>query len=180
MTGSNFVKALLVAALASAFVGCGTASAQQSRMPFNAAGVKLQFNNSAAAAASTTRTGTIQVTFNITIKSTIPTATPIYCSAGVSASDSSYLDSYYESATATAVRNGNTATCKVSIPFQWVMTGTGGGYAVSYDIYAQPTNSNVGYILYLSGLRTSSHQPVSAAPFPTNGQTVTYSYNVVL
>ena len=146
-------------------------------MPFNAAGVKLQFNNSAAAAVSTTHTGTVQVTFNITIKSAIPTSTPIYCSTNISASDSGYSDYYSEAATAIAVHNGNTATCKASIPFQWVMTGTGRRYAVWYDIYAQPTNSNA---LYLSGLRTSSHQPVSAAPFPTNGQTVTHSYNVVL
>jgi hypothetical protein len=181
MIGSrHIVKTSLVAALASAFVGCGTASAQQSHSPFNAAGVKLQFNSTAAAAASTTHTGTIQVTFNITIKSAIPTSTPIYCEADLSASDSGYLDFYSEGATATAVRNGNTATCKASIPYQWVMAGSGGGYAVWYYIYAQPTNGNAGNILYPSGLRSTSHQIISAAPFPTNGQTVTYSYNVVL
>ncbi len=180
MTDLRYIaKASLVAAFAGVFVGCGAASAQQmSRSPFNPAGVKLQFNNSAAAAASTTHTGTIQVTFNISIKSAIPTSTPIYCEADVSASDSGYLDSYYETATATASRNGSTATCTVKIPFGWVMTGTGGGYSVSYGVYSIPANGAVSG-MYGFGLRSTSRSVVSAAPFPTNGQTVPYSYNIV-
>ena len=47
MTGSRYVvKASLVAALASAFVGCGIASAQQSHSPFaNLLGTRLQLGN---------------------------------------------------------------------------------------------------------------------------------------
>ncbi len=179
MIGSKrIVKASLLAALASTLAG-GAAFAQQSHPPFNPAGVKLKFDNSVAPAAAVTHTGTVQVTFTITIKSTIPTSTPIYCTTNVVASDTGGLDNYFEFATATALRTGNTATCKASIPFQWVMSAAGGGYSVQYDIYAQSTTSLSG-MLSTSALRETSRLAILAAPFPANGQTASYSYNIVL
>ena len=78
--------------------------------------------------ATTTHSGTVQVTFKIQVKSAaISASTPIYCEVDVSASDANYANSFYETAVATASRTGSTATCTVNVPYQWLM-GTGGGY----------------------------------------------------
>ena len=175
MIGSrHIVIALLVASVC---VGsAGIAFAQQSRSPFNPNGVKLQFNNTAATATTTTHSGTIKVTFNIQIKSAaIPTTVPIYCEADVSASDANYVSSYSETAVATASRNGSTATCTVNIPYQWLME-TGGGYSVGYYVSALPKDVTS----YLLGLRSTSHQAMSGVPFPANGQVTPYTFNIVL
>ena len=113
MTGiKSIVRASLVAALAM-LIGGGIASAQQSHSPFNSpASIRLQFDSPATA--TTTRTGTIQVTINITVKSAI--STPILCEAQVAASDADYANSYLETTTATASRGTTTATCTVNVP----------------------------------------------------------------
>ena len=164
----GIVRASLVAALASMLMGGGTASAQQSHSPFNSpASIRLQFDSPATA--TTTRTGTIQVTINITVKSAI--STPILCQASVVASDATLATQYIETATATASRGTTTATCTVNVPYQWVL-GTGGGYAVWYDVYTTSSNG--------TSLRSTSRLTVTAGSFPANGQTAPHTFNVTL
>jgi hypothetical protein len=63
------------------------------------------------------RYGTYELTINITIKSAIPTSQPIYCWLGVQPVLYSLFN--YDTAQKTATRSGNTATCKVTIPYSW-------------------------------------------------------------
>jgi hypothetical protein len=76
-----------------------------------------------AAAATTTYTGTIETTVTVTLKTALPKGGTVACrveadptSEGVSG------DVFYEeTATAIATVSGSTATCKVNIPFSWLL-----------------------------------------------------------
>ena len=170
----RFFKALLVAAYASAFLGCGGASAQVlSRIPLFSPNMHLQFG-SPPAPSTTTHAGTIQVTFNITVKSPPPPAPQgfsmgLWCEADVVASDASYANTYYEAQAAQVLINNSTTTttCSVSIPYQWSM-GHGGGYAVWYSIYQGLSSPS----------RVTQRYAISADKFPQDGQTTNYTFNV--
>lgn len=81
---------------------------------------------SADTTATTTYTGTIEATITITLKTALPKGGAIVCSVGAIASSESETDPledvvYDESATSLATVSGSTATCKVSIPFSWLL-----------------------------------------------------------
>jgi hypothetical protein len=75
------------------------------------------------AAATTTFTGTVEVTVAITLKTPLATGGQVACSveADATSSGSSGGVDYDEHATKLATVSGSTATCKVSIPFSWLM-----------------------------------------------------------
>jgi hypothetical protein len=77
-------------------------------------------------AVTTTYSGTIEVTVTITLKTALPKGDSVACSVGAVANSDSetnpLLDvAYDESATSLASVSGSTATCKVSIPYSWVL-----------------------------------------------------------
>ena|ERR1700678_693692 len=78
-----------------------------------------------AAAATTTYSGTIETTVTITLKTALPTGGTISCAVGAAAiSENETTDAvvaFSESATSIATVSGSTATCKVSIPYSWVL-----------------------------------------------------------
>jgi hypothetical protein len=116
--------------------------------------------------ADTTYTGTIKLVFAITIKSTIPTSDTIKCFAGITATDSTFTRDYLESASVSATRTGNAASCTVSVPYQWVLG-------------ASPT-FNAGYTISAASLRSSGLALTSGAPVGAVGSTTTVNYNVTL
>jgi hypothetical protein len=76
-------------------------------------------------AATTTYTGEIEATVTITLKTALPKGGTIACTVGATAiSDSETTDAtvgFVESATSVATVSGSTATCKVNIPYSWVL-----------------------------------------------------------
>ena len=76
-----------------------------------------------APAATTTYTGTIEATINITLKTALPKGDVIVCSVDAFADSEGAAGSldYEEDAASTAAVSGSTATCKVNIPFSWVL-----------------------------------------------------------
>jgi hypothetical protein len=67
-------------------------------------------------------TGTISVTFTITVKSTIPSTTSITCTVSAEVVDPQNIIS--EEAAVIATRSGSKATCTVSIPYSWLLTAS--------------------------------------------------------
>ena len=76
-------------------------------------------------AATTTYSGTIEVTVNITLKTALPSGDVIACSVDAVASSESETTAtsvaYDDSAASLATVSGSSATCKVNIPFSWVL-----------------------------------------------------------
>jgi hypothetical protein len=75
------------------------------------------------AATTTTFTGTIEVTIVITLKTALATGGQVACTleADATSSGSSGEVGYVESATHLATVAGSTATCKVNVPFSWLL-----------------------------------------------------------
>jgi hypothetical protein len=117
----------------------------------------------AYAAAATT--GTIQVTFDVTIVSTIPTTDDIVCEATATVDDTSGV--FKEVASAIATRSGSTATCEVSIPYSWTLTGTTDSMTLSYGL-GWPSGASTDSIT--APLRTSS-RPGPSVAVPASGTT---------
>jgi hypothetical protein len=78
-----------------------------------------------AAAATTTYTGTVEATGTITLKTARPSGDKIVCTVTADASSENEtagtVFDYDESASSIATVSGSTATCKVNIPFSWVL-----------------------------------------------------------
>jgi hypothetical protein len=74
--------------------------------------------------ATTTVSGTLQLTLTVTLVSAIPAGALIQCMLSAQVSDSdqpSVLDDISESDTVSPTRSGATALCKMAIPYQWVL-----------------------------------------------------------
>jgi len=127
---------------------------QDSKGNFHAVGTTPEIAD--AAAATTTYSGTIEATVTITLKTALPKGGTIACTVGASASSDSVTGDvgFTESATSVATVSGSTATCKVNIPYSWVLftpststtspvinTLTGG---LSVIMYSPVTTSIVG------------------------------------
>jgi hypothetical protein len=76
-------------------------------------------------AATTTYSGTIEVTVTITLKTALPKGDSVACSVdaiAISESETTAASvTYDEIATSVATVSGSTATCKVNIPYSWVL-----------------------------------------------------------
>jgi hypothetical protein len=131
--------ALVTAIALGALGGLAIAHAQTSNAPFqkkvfgfqdSRTGVFHPLGRSAdlteSPAATTTYTGTIEVTVTITLKTALPSGDKVACNVGAVASSESEASpfttiAYDESAISTASVSGSTATCKVNIPYSWVL-----------------------------------------------------------
>jgi hypothetical protein len=75
--------------------------------------------------ATTTYAGTIEATITITLKTAVPKGDVIVCSVDAAATSESETTltgvAYDDTAASTATVSGSTATCKVNIPFSWVL-----------------------------------------------------------
>jgi hypothetical protein len=129
----------------------------------------IQESSSAVPAAATRFTGTFVIKFTITVKSAIPTSTPIVCTANASVfeqnpSTFAITNDIEESADIGATRGAGTASCTVTIPYSWLIsfpaTDT---VTLSYILAAQGSTAT-------SASRNSS-QYIAVIPIPKSGTT---------
>jgi hypothetical protein len=133
--------------------------------------------DSESAAANIPQTGTITVNFTITIKSGVPSTSPISCSVLASVTDISTagINIISETATVTATRTGNTAKCTVTIPYSWqVLTPATTKVSLAYNI-----NATKGTAAATDLLLRSSNGSIASIPIPANGSTTTQVVNAV-
>jgi hypothetical protein len=139
---------------------------------------QMEVFDSSSAAAANPQTGTIVVNFNVTIKSVIPTTSPVSCdvSATVTEISGAGVNLTTESAFVAATRTGNTAKCTVTIPYSWVLLNPSAAtISIGYGVSASKTPPPA------TGLQSrASGGTVANIPVPANGATTTQTVNAVL
>jgi hypothetical protein len=134
--------------------------------------------DSSSLAATNAQTGTIVVNFTITIRSAIPTTTPILCdlSASVTEISGSGVNLIEEDAAVAATRTGSTAKCTVTIPYSWVVLNpVTARLGLAYNLIAAKTTPGTTGLL-----SRASSGIVALIPIPANGGTTTQTVNAVL
>jgi hypothetical protein len=124
---------------------------------------------------ASTVTGTLSFTYNITLKSGFPDTTAIRCSATASTRDENYSETsiYYDIKSALATRSGSTATCKVSIPYSWLLANPASTMlSMDYTVTAIPASEN--------GVSRHHMGNLATITVPTNGTTTFRTINVTL
>jgi hypothetical protein len=103
--------------------GAKTFGFQDSKGIFHPVGTTPEIAD--AAAATTTYSGTIEVTVTITLKTALPKGGTIACTVGATAISENETATenvaFTEGASSIATVSGSTATCKVNIPYSWVL-----------------------------------------------------------
>src|SRR5579885_3299191 len=90
--------------------------------------------------------GTLVFNFTITVKSSFPAGTTVYCRAGASIFDSGTGREFSESATAAASGSSGSITCTAKIPYHWLLATSSSGtdtINLDYEILAVDTVSGV-------------------------------------
>ena len=90
-------------------------------------------------AAGTEVTGTLELKLTVTLVTALPEGATILC--GLVASDTGessagLVDDFGETATVAATISGKTATCSPTIPYEWLIRGTGDQFSASYTVTA--------------------------------------------
>jgi hypothetical protein len=135
------------------------------------------------AATATTVTGTIEVTFKLTIKSSFPSGTKIYCGADVTAESISETEPL---ATVIYGEEGASAasgtTCTVTIPYSWIIHSPAatvtnyfdGSYAViAYDSSLPSVATGI-------GVREATGTYVTLGKIPAAGTITKYLVDVTI
>ncbi len=135
------------------------------------------------AATSVTVTGTINITFHITVKSSFPSGTKIYCGAVVTAESETASDPlktivYEEEAAAEA----SGTTCTATIPYSWTINPSGTGvvdvFTGSYTVLA--VNSSVPTVLDAVGVRLTTGNFADLVKIPATGTTTPFTVDVTI
>lgn len=135
-------------------------------------------------------TGTIQVTINVTIKSTFTKGSILLCSSMVTATSINLASTtgtgtdWLEDAYTTQTIGGTSATCVVTIPYSWgipassatVMNQLDGEYSVAV-LVPGTTASTVSSV---TPLRSSTSSFVSTTKMPAAGATSKFTINATL
>jgi len=139
------------------------------------------------AATTTTLNGILEVTFNLTVKSTFPSGTKIYCEAVFNVSSEVITGATVAAAdygeTGIGTASGN--TCTVKIPYSWVLPAVG---ATAVKVDTLIGNYVVGTGLALSQITAGSTVVerevdgaiVNTKVFPSNGVTTPYTIAATL
>lgn len=114
-------------------------------------------------------TGQFKATISITIKSSIPTSTPIQCTLsasvyGYGTGNNPVTDLFDQNATVPATRSGSSATCQLIIPYRWKLVNSNDTVTLSYSISA--TNAN--------GVGRYSDASLASIPVPPSGSVTIY------
>jgi hypothetical protein len=136
-----------------------------------------------------TFTGTIEVTFDITIKSHFASGTKVYCGADFITESTNETNptsggiTYEEEGIGVAPASSGTTTCTVTIPYSWVLNGPGtgviNGFSGSYSVVA--VNASLPTVLDVTtGVRAVEGAIASATPIPTNGTTKSFTVHATL
>jgi hypothetical protein len=121
-------------------------------------------------------TGTIVVNFTITIKSAIPTTSPISCGVEATVTEVSAVgvNLIFDTAAVAATRTGNTAKCTVTIPYSWMVSNSATArLSLTYNL-ALSKPGTTGLLL------RSSVGSIASIPIPANGATTPQTVNAVL
>ena len=122
--------------------------------------------------ATSTFTGTFVLNFTVTIKSIVPGAFPIHCTATMTAIDASSLV-YSETKIVAATRTSNTATCSISVPYSWILASTGTAMVqTNYQVGTEGTGSSLVYRMATGTL--------PSVVLPANTTTLTRSVAVTI
>ncbi|MGO9403591.1 MAG: hypothetical protein ACLPVW_08985 [Terriglobales bacterium] len=126
--------------------------------------------------AQTPTTGTYSLTINITLASTIPSATQIVCLVQIDVTGDSVLSGIEQTAGSAATRSGDTATCTVTIPYSWEL-GTPATDKLDrvYSILA-PVEATYGKPVPVR----SAHLNLGSIAMPANGATTTETVTATL
>jgi hypothetical protein len=129
--------------------------------------------DSDSVAAANPQTGTIIVNFTVTIRSTIPAASPISCNVSAIVTDisSAGVNLITESATVNGTRTGNTARCTVTIPYSWMVLNLATAQmSLNYSLSGGKAPA----------LIRSSSGSIANIPVPANASTTTQTVSAVL
>jgi hypothetical protein len=123
--------------------------------------------------------GTIEVTLDITAKSTIASGTPVYCtvslSVGAYEGGAGKIIAADESEAVPATLSGGKATCVVKVPYFWYLV-TPADSLVNMTVGAVAGSaSSIGTTLG----RTSSRS-IGAFPIPSPGAITSFAYSIYL
>ena len=132
-------------------------------------------------------TGTIEVTFTITLKTAVPTGGFVICDTTVVASSTSLTtgvsSGYTETAYALAKVTGTTATCTVNTPYSWVLPAASSTNSVlvigDYSARIVPPSSTTITAASFEG-RSSSSTFLNSKAIPATGSISKYTVNVTL
>jgi hypothetical protein len=131
-----------------------------------------------ASAAPTTQSGTFTIVFAITIKSLLPTTTPILCNGSlavfeVDSATGASIYTHNESASVVAVRTGSSAKCTITIPYSWLLS------IPSSDRVSQTFEVSISSSSTTTGV-TSRDSLIGLPPInvPANGATISETINV--
>ncbi len=132
-------------------------------------------------------TGTIQVTFTITLKTAVPTGGSVGCSTDVALTSvnatSGSATTYDETSYIPAKVTGTTATCTVSTPYSWVVSPSSATILNTllgtYTVSILPPNTTQS-IIPVANDRSSSSTFVTLAKLPATGAITKYTVNVTL
>jgi hypothetical protein len=135
------------------------------------------------AATATTVTGTIEVTIKLTIKSSFPSGTKIYCGADTtveSINDTNPLATVIYGEEGASIASGT--TCTVKIPYAWTINAAGVGitnyYTGSYAVVAY--DSSLPTFTYAIGFREVTGTYVDLGKIPVTGSTTPYTVDVTI
>jgi hypothetical protein len=106
------------------------------------------------------------------LKSIVPGAFPIHCTASFTTVDGSGLV-YSEYKVVVATRTSNTATCSITVPYSWVLLSTGSAMVqTQYTVGTEGTGSSL-----VMRQATGTLAPVA---LPANTTTLTRSVAVTI
>ena len=180
------ILAIGIAITGSEIAAAQAGGAQQARKIFGYMDENGVFHTPRAvpdAATSETLTGTLEVTFTITVKSSLPKGYALLCNASfavgsVNATEPTKAIEYAEDGETSTT----TTTCTVTIPYSWVVYPAGstvvntliGAYSI---IAVNPTATTVGTVLQF---RVVGGTVVSATTLPASGATTKYAVAVTI
>jgi hypothetical protein len=132
---------------------------------------------------ATTVSGTIEVTFKITIKSSFPSGTKIYCGADItveSIDDANPLALAIYGEEGASLASGT--TCTVKIPYSWTINAAGTGvtnyYTGSYAVVAY--DPSLPTLTTAIGVREVTGAYVDLGKIPATGTTTSYTVDVTI
>lgn len=124
-----------------------------------------------ASTASAVYSGRFTVIITVRILSPITAVEAITCSGTVAAVDASGNNVYTENSQVIAARNGNAASCTLSIPYSWSLP-SGSTYTAGYTVSATNGSSAV--------VRSSQFSTKAGTALPANGTGTVLRFAVVL
>jgi len=149
--------------------------------------VKPEATDNAEPATTATVTGEFEFTINITLKSTLPKNGIVGCDADAYITDPVTELSYAETGAAVATGSGSTWTCKVTIPYSWILTSpitAADVVGLDYDAtliegYEATATNGTGTVVEGIPLRSSGHD-LGTIKLPASGATTTETIAVTL